>query len=288
MTSSWTQSTARYGSSHDRQVLSLCLPESPASSSNPLWIVFIHGGGWRDPRQTHKDFDPALNILLSGDLKYNSTLDRILGFASIDYGLSKHPSDPNDPGPALKHPQHVQDVCDALKWLANTHGVGRLDSTGDQYILIGHSAGATMAYQIAMGIIQAEVKMPLAVVGIAGIYDILCFVDDPLHPDRYEPYKQMIVDAFGEDEKVWKSASPALREDLLIHKTSWDTKIAWLFHSDADELVEPDQSKRMLTLFEKFMLPTEYVVISGEKHEEAYRKGSSLVKAIQKVVDSYE
>lgn len=286
---SWNRSTASYGTSHDRQVLSLCLPDSP-SVTNPVWIVFIHGGGWRDPRQTYKDFNPTLDLLLGGDDKYSSMLERIAGFASIDYGLSKHPDYPNNPGPYLKHPQHVQDICEALEWLANTHGVGRLDGTGSHYILMGHSAGATMAYQIAMGIITAKVKMPVAAVGIAGIYDIPYFVEDPLHPDRHDPYRQMIVAAFGDDEELWRSASPAMREDLLIHRTSWETETAWLFHSSSDELVDPNQSKRMFDLLEKCNLLVEFKVLSrpGEKHDETWQKGYGLVETIQQVFGKYK
>src|ERR1700760_1069833 len=140
-----------------------------------------------------------------------------------------------------------------------------------------------------MGISIAKVRMPMAVVGIAGIYDIPYFVDDPSHPDRHDPYRQIIVGAFGDDEELWKRASPALREDLLVTGTSWDTKKAWLFHSDADELVEPHQSRRMFDLLEKCNLHVEFNALSraGEKHDDTWQKGYSLVDAIQQVVSGY-
>ena len=99
-----------------------------------LWVIFIHGGAWlhvlfyivpnnrRDPRQTSHDGDPLLNYLRGTDLP--------LTLASVNYRLS----------PAVRHPSHQEDVIAALTYLKEQYGM-------KEYILVGHSAGATLAFQ---------------------------------------------------------------------------------------------------------------------------------------------
>ena len=81
----------------------------------------------------------------------------IAGFASISYRLSAHPNHPQDPintDPKdfqdAKHPGHIDDVEAALAFLQNTYGFG------GRYILVGHSCGATLAFQAVMGAVSGH------------------------------------------------------------------------------------------------------------------------------------
>ena len=102
---------------------------------------------------------PAMEILSS-----NSSLQKsICGFASINYRLSPyldHPQNPStadDPARNAKHPDHVVDVSKALAFLENKYNI----SSG--YLLVGHSAGATLAFQIQETCENFSVPRPLGV-----------------------------------------------------------------------------------------------------------------------------
>merc|ERR1712000_728938 len=82
------------------------------------------------------------HLINSGRISPNS----VAGFTSIDYRLSAHPDHPQDPAntPAAslrdaRHPDHIRDVQSAIGFLKEEYGMG------EDYVLIGHSAGATQA-----------------------------------------------------------------------------------------------------------------------------------------------
>src|SRR5205814_2005033 len=118
---------------------------------------YIHGGAWRDPRVSHEAFTPSIDHILStppttehkdGSNNIKNT-GAIAGFASIDYRLSPHPEFPQDRAttPAsqyrgARHPDHLDDVRSALLYLQRRYGFG------DKYVLVGHSAGGALAFQL--------------------------------------------------------------------------------------------------------------------------------------------
>jgi kynurenine formamidase len=285
----WSRSTRPYGIGHSRQILTLCLPKNPpATNTKSFWIIYVHGGAWRDPRQTHRDFDATLDLIANNfDDAYSSILAHVAGFASIDYGLSPHPDFPNsDPAYSVRHPQHVQDVCTALAWLAAEYGVGRPNGEGSGYVLVGHSAGSTIAMQIAMGIAETrEVENPVAVVGLAGIYDIPQFVRHPKSPEWAGVYRNIVLGAFGEDDEEWRKASPALRGDLLEKMKSGRSKVV-LSHSVLDELVDIEQTMKMYRLLRDHQLDVRRPLTPRSKHDESWQKGYDIVQAIQVVVNT--
>ena len=67
------------------------------------WIIFIHGGAWRDPAVTAAAFDRAAAALLLRNQDSTSTSkgSRIAGLASLNYRLSPYPGRPSD-DPAYK------------------------------------------------------------------------------------------------------------------------------------------------------------------------------------------
>lgn len=208
---------------------------------------YIHGGGWRDPRVLADSFGPTETFLQSRQQYAEITREHVVAFASIDYRLSAHPNfpqdrDTTDPATQLrdaKHPDHLHDVRAAIAFLQERYGFG------DRYILVGHSCGATLAFQTVMGKVAGAdetrttttmITKPRAVAGVCGIYDLRLLRDDFNH----EPiYQQFLEGAFGPDEDLWDRVSPAKvsAADSGIEAGWRDGKLALLAHSLGDELV---------------------------------------------------
>lgn len=141
-------------------------------------------------------------------------------------------------------------------------------------MLVGHSCGATLAFQAVMGAVanhreqsfnggpedsRAGVEVistspgplpprlaaqPTAIVGLAGIYDLRRLLD----AHREIPaYREFIEGAFGADEMTWDAVSPAQMVGSRGVEGGWKTgRLAVLAHSKDDELVDEGQLAAML------------------------------------------
>ncbi|KAA8909199.1 Alpha/Beta hydrolase protein [Sphaerosporella brunnea] len=183
-----------------------------------LWIIFLHGGAWRDPRVTSSVGKNLLAQVL------NTSLPTPANAAAINYRLSPHPSFPELTQNTAKHPDHANDVLAGLDYLRVKYGMR-------QYVLIGHSAGATLAFQM-LSLLQKRrttgLALPKAIFGIEGIYDIASLVKE------YPGYREFIEGAFGE-EKDWPDAL----------SLGGYTGLAVLAHSDEDQLLSWRQTEEM-------------------------------------------
>ena len=165
----------------------------------------------------------------------------INGFASISYRLSAHPSFPQDlsstPAEQVRqaeHPDHIIDVLMALKHLQNETELAR------RYVLVGHSCGATLAWQAVMAMSQApcnnnnnspthwhrcyeiarDVVPPLGVFGLCGIYNLPQLVND--NKFKHIPaYREFATGAFGPEEDVWRDVSPAAESNRSKLEDWW-------------------------------------------------------------------
>lgn len=252
---------------------------NPNPCTQPVMINFessyIHGGAWRDPTISSESFDQALYLLLDHPI-----IDNIGGFASINYRLSPYashatfPSSPDDPARNAKHPDHVQDVLTALAYLQNEYGFG------GKYLLVGHSCGATLAFQVTMGLWPARnaasvCKMPQGILGLEGIYDLVALRDS--HRD-IPVYQEIIENAFGSEEN-WCGASPT---SASFNETWGDARLVVLAHSKNDELVDQDQLDRMaMTLKDGSRSDREDIVLSLQgKHDDIWRDGWELAQSV--------
>ena len=172
-----------YGEDPRLQALDVYRPRS-AEGSLPV-LVFVHGGGWsiggKGTRSTIPAFFGDAGVL----------------YVSINYRLS----------PAAKHPAHAEDVARAVAWVhANIHGYG---GDGSAIYLMGHSAGAHLVALVASAprYLQSYGVPPEIVRGTILLdgsgYDLVKRV-----PESGGWVRQMLLNAFGNDPRVWRDASP--------------------------------------------------------------------------------
>jgi kynurenine formamidase len=217
-------------------------------------------------------FEPAFEILSM--LRFQDT---IAGFASINHRLSPYPdhptnpSSPSDPSRNAKHPDHLVDVSKAMIFLETKYGI----SSG--FLLVGHSAGATLAFQVQEQFENFKIPIPLGVLGVEGIYDI------PVLVKTYESisdYREFIENAFGPDEAVWENASPARSEK----PAAWENaKAIIIAHSDEDELLDKRQADVMMTRLQQSIScrgKTHYFLATGH-HDEIWKEGHELARLVE-------
>jgi kynurenine formamidase len=254
----------------------LSIPHVIGSSAEEL--RYIHGGGWRDPEVDSQSFEPAVNELLGSSIK-----DQIAGFASVNYRLSPHPShpakpsSPDDPSRNVHYPSHLQDVGHALLYLEEEYQIA------NRYVLVGHSAGATIAFELNNWYIPDKVlPLPAAILGIAGIYNFEAFIQAhsgiPL-------YREFMENAFPLLDQ-WEKAAPYTSR--LPDQALWEqVQTILISHSDEDELVEKEQATFMLE--RALGLPhgkekVHFLEANGN-HDEIWESGPILADLIIKAVD---
>ncbi|KAG6020911.1 hypothetical protein E4U41_002685 [Claviceps citrina] len=268
------------------------LPASWLPDARTLWVIYIHGGAWRDPLITSTSFTPTLKNLSAAWVQSRKAP---VAFASIGYSLSPYPHHPTHPSRSSDHsrnafhPKHISDVLEAISFLQQRAGFG------NNYILVGHSCGATLAFQAAMNPARwglgstAEdfVKPPCMVLGLNGLYDMPDLVENPGAPyDEYRPmYGQLTRNAFGSDRDLWKAISPVVVESWA---TEWPVgRRVMLVQGPEDDLVPYKQGERMrdsLLRSKTNKLVVELIDGAGE-HDEIWQKGTLLAKLLTRAID---
>lgn len=254
-----------------------------------IYNSLIHGGAWRDPTQTAENFsDPVSRILHSPPYNTTTLYPHISTIASISYRLSPHPNHPqnlqttkgserND----AKHPEHIQDVLRALSCLRDQHGLR------DNYILTGHSCGATLAFQTVMhGLRDPSIPQPLAILGTEGIYDIRLLRDTHKDISAYQDFSE---GAFGKDESVWDAVSPAFENAV---QWGWERgRLAVLAQSPEDSLVDAGQVEAMkaaLGVWEADSNRKAVVLPLKGEHDEPWREGVEFARAIAFTIEELQ
>jgi len=291
-----SRETIRYSDASNLNTLDIvAVPDLPGSKGQrQFWIVYIHGGAWCDPLIDAHSSEHFEKILLNSPLR-----SHISHFASLNYRLSPHSSHPtslSDPARNAKHPDHINDVLTALSFLQSNHGLR------DDYILVGHSCGATLALQVAMSrhwssIPSMRLFPPIGIVALEGLYDMPALVK--YHGDM-PAYEAFVTKAFGPEyvndqgEKidVWRSISPTAGN----YDESWkEGRLVLLAHSHEDELVEWEQVELMRDLFVRqgWRVDGEGEGKQGRdlhmlelkgKHDQVWEEGVEAAKAIEKAI----
>lgn len=274
----------------------------PAAGQMPTragpWVIYIHGGAWRDPLVDSSSFAPTALTLLStkGDTA-------IAGVASINYPLSSHPNHPTHPAPPrdpsepidvarnAKHPDHIVAVISALDYLQTSLGVAH------DYVLSGHSCGATLSFQVAMDASRwtaagcgAEavpaIKKPSTLVGLNGLYDLAHFLDHPdeSHASLVPVYDAFTRGAFGDDENVWKQVCPT---DVDDWSKEWpEGKVIYVVQSKEDGLVPYSQTELMKQRLAETSTVEVRELEAGGDHNDLWGKGTRLAEILLEVVRS--
>lgn len=206
---------------------------------NNKCIVFIHGGAWRDPRNTYDDFADLIEKLPSN-----------INCISLNYRLS----------PDVKHPTHLLDIIRALNYLQREFGIKRT-------LLVGHSVGATLILQLlTYKALLGEKAIPLTIklehlYFIDGIYSI------PDLLEEYPSYLLFVNEAFASEKDYEGATSITVPTDWDFPFTSID-----ILQSQEDELL----SERQLNVFALFLKARgiQFTDRRGHwgKHEEVYRR----------------
>lgn len=172
---------------------------------------------------------------------------RRLAVASLSYRLSPHPSHRQDPETTpttslrnARHPEHLDDICTGLTLLRDAFGLA-----GDNYIVVGHSCGATLAFQALERsyLHHGNPDLPplKALVGLAGIYDLRLLLDNHKDGPYGDIYASFIQGAFGQELNDWDRASPA----HFSESGMYSGMTVLLVTAQEDELVEPAQREAM-------------------------------------------
>ncbi|KAL6912601.1 hypothetical protein FSST1_010361 [Fusarium sambucinum] len=269
----------------------LPVPDFVPGNQGP-WVIYIHGGAWRDPLVDSSSFEAAALKLLS------DTESHISGIASINYPLSSHPNHPTHPSPprdpsqpvdtarTAKHPDHVIAVLSAIAYLQNELGVAH------DYVLSGHSCGATLTFQTIMnpdrwGAAAPKVKKPKVIAPLNGLYDLTTFINNP--PESHKKLQPLYVDftknAFGNDETVWRDICPTIVSDW---SEEWpEGKVVVIAQSKNDGLVPYSQTDLMEEHLKKNSKLEVIEMPATGDHNDLWRQADEIVEIIKRAVAYY-
>jgi arylformamidase len=165
----------------EKQRLDLYVPRGAKQA--PV-VIFVHGGEWSRHDKAEVSYKPKF-------LNEHEIL-----FVSVNYRLS----------PEAKHPDHIDDVASAIRWV-HDH-IAEYGGDPHKIFLLGHSAGCHLVTLVTLDPrYLAKVKLqPADLRGVVawsgGAYDLVQKVNDG------GMYADYIKKAFGESEEAWREASP--------------------------------------------------------------------------------
>lgn len=178
-------------------------------------------------------------------------------------------------------------------------------------MLLGHSCGATLALQVAMGDFEKwkaadssnsglgkVVQKPVAIVGLNGLYDMPTLIRSPgeKHLHLQALYEDFTKRAFGDDESVWMDISPVYVKDWSQAEWVLDRKEprqVFLVQSKEDTLVPYWQLEAMRESFLKGdpgksgndVLEIKELEAAGD-HNDLWKEGTRLAEIVVEVVQS--
>ena len=130
---------------------------------------------------------------------------------------------------------------------------------------------------------SGEVALPVAVMGVEGIYDIRLLRDT--HAEILS-YQQFVEGAFGMEEEGWRKASPT----EVKYGEVWKGKLAIIAHSKEDELVDWVQVDAMKGALEKSRTPErkDMILELKGKHHEIWEDGLEMARAINVALETLQ
>jgi arylformamidase len=220
----------------EKQRLDLYLPQGAKDA--PV-VIFVHGGEWSRHDKAEVSYKPKF-------LNEHGII-----FASINYRLS----------PPAKHPDHVDDVASAIRWIHNH--AQELGGDPQKIFLMGHSAGCHLVtlvtldprYLAKVDLRPSDVRGVVAWSG--GAYDLVQKVNDG------GMYADYIKKAFGDAEDAWRDASP------VHHANDAQNGPRFLFISIKPGDASNKAAERLSGLIREGNGNTESKLIEGRDHFDA-------------------
>ncbi len=221
-------------------------------------VIVIHGGAWRsgDSKQL-----PNLNSYLAG---------RGYVVAAVTYRLA----------PQSRYPAPISDIQSAISYLRDHASEFGLDPT--RLVLLGRSAGAHLALQTAYTSNELAIRGVVSLYGPADLYYGYTHPARPLVIDT----KKVIRDFLGgnptERPEIYRAASP-------IHYVGVNTPPTLLIHGGRDELVSPEQSRRLASRLRASDVPNLYLQLPWATHGCDFNisgpSGQLILYAIERFLD---
>lgn len=242
-------------------------------------IVFIHGGGWRDPVNTYDDFKPIMSEF--GEIN----------LISINYRLSPKVQDYDKLPVSEKfyHPFHLIDVANALSFIVDQLKL-------DIILIVGHSVGAALTLQLTnfkqivesglkhienevsytnslkQGELDNIVTQLLKIVVsklffVDGIYDVEQLLNE--YGSENLPFISCAFKNPQHYQEAFITSNDSIEKPIgLINETTGFS----IIHSLEDELLSTNQSKLLKEYFDNHGIKSELLTGNWGKHEEVYTR----------------
>ncbi|EGW32631.1 uncharacterized protein SPAPADRAFT_139632 [Spathaspora passalidarum NRRL Y-27907] len=227
---------------------------------NEKTVIYLHGGGWRDPNNTFDDFQELVQAQL------NLGIGQSCNFFSINYRLS----------PEVKHPMHLIDVLSALKKIEEVYKVERTS-------IVGHSIGATLMLQLlnskeiiqrGLSYLQESNQEEVKSVGIKfdhlvfldGIYDVVSLLKE------YPSYSVFVNEAFVSKLAIADATQISIAKNLPFEFVHDKTQFI-VIQSLQDELLSCRQTQLFVDYLTARGQPVTVRFENFGEHEQVYRKG---------------
>lgn len=270
------------------------------------WIVYIHGGYFRDPKVDATSFRTTLEILTDQHVNLgesqprtlspapsssgsstetladqnNSIRTHIAGYAAVNYRLAPHPAYPQDAQTETyvrrnaQFPDQLRDVHASIRHLQMRYGFG------SNYILCGHSVGATLALLATLKSSEGQIKPPVCVVGANGIYDF-----PQIHKDN-PVYESMTRNAIP--PTLYEQASPACYASSEYASIRPEQPLRVLLsHSRNDGLVDWEQVEIMQKVLQSdsVAIPSQVKILETKgQHDAIWKEGKELARSLVEAV----
>ncbi|MCW3464908.1 glycerophosphodiester phosphodiesterase family protein [Chitinophaga nivalis] len=230
-----TMRNVPYGDAGEDNTLDAYLPEN--HSANTKIIVYLHGGGWTGGDK--KELPKQLIEELAGKLHY--------GVVSMNYRLIRDHQN--------IYPAQLDDVKKALAFISSKSK--KLPFDGNQFALIGGSAGAYLAMQYAYAC--DSLRQIKTVVDLWGPTD---FTDKKVRQENKDA-DEKVTRLLGEPDPAAKIAFDASPFHQLTKASGVPTI---LFHGGQDPLVDVNQAKKLHEKLTSLHIPTQIELYPTEKH----------------------
>lgn len=200
-------------------------------------VIYIHGGSWTGGDKS--EFPKQLVEELAGKRGYV--------VASVNYRLVK---DGNN-----RFPAQIEDIKKVIAFI--TKNAKRYNYNGNEYVLMGGSAGGHLAMLYAYG--HDDRKQIKGVVNLWGPTDL---TDKAVRADGSNADK-IVVNFLGEKDPNAPIAQQASPLYFLNKETAVPTII---FHGAEDPLVDVSQAEKLYARLVELETPVQKEIYPGEKH----------------------